>query len=130
MTYLVDSDQVADYLKGREPAVVLLNRLAVDGLATSAITYGEIYEGVQFGHDPAKSEHGFRAFLRGADVLSVTRSIAKRFATPRGTLRRQGQPIGDLDLFIAATALERSLVLVTRNIREFGRVPDLRVHGE
>lgn len=40
MTYLIDTDRVADYLKGRDPAVSLLNSLVEVGLAISIITYG------------------------------------------------------------------------------------------
>jgi predicted nucleic acid-binding protein len=42
MKYLVDTDWVAEYLKGRDPAVRELNALAPEGLAISLITYGEI----------------------------------------------------------------------------------------
>lgn len=45
MKYLVDTDWVAEYLKGRQPAVSTLALLAQEGLAISLITYGEIYEG-------------------------------------------------------------------------------------
>ena len=44
MTYLIDSDLVVDWLKGRSDAQTLLHTLAPDGLAISLITYGEVYE--------------------------------------------------------------------------------------
>lgn len=37
-----------------------------------------------------------------------------------------GTPIGANDLMIAATALAHGAVLITRNVREFERVPNLR----
>ena len=46
MSYLVDSDVLADWLRGRSAAVTLLSELAADGIAISLITYGEIYEGI------------------------------------------------------------------------------------
>ena len=46
MSYLVDTDWVVDYLKGRPDAVELLQSLAPEGLSMSIITYGEIYEGI------------------------------------------------------------------------------------
>ena len=48
MSYLLDSDWVADYLKGKPQAVALLDRLREDGIAISLITYGEIYEGIYY----------------------------------------------------------------------------------
>jgi predicted nucleic acid-binding protein len=38
------------------------------------------------------------------------------------------QQIGDLDLLIAATALEHNLTLLTRNVRDFQHVPGLKLY--
>ncbi len=46
MTHLVDSDYVADYLKGQRNATTFLERLLPEGLAISIITFAEVYEGV------------------------------------------------------------------------------------
>jgi tRNA(fMet)-specific endonuclease VapC len=128
VTALVDSDRVADWLRGRPAAVRLLESLEPDGLAISLVTYGEIYEGIYYGRDPAGSERVFRAFLRAVDVLPLTRPIMRRFARLRGDLRRQGRLIGDPDLLIAATALHHNLTLVTGNRDHFRRVPGLRLY--
>ncbi len=69
MKYLLDSDQVADYLKGRPEATELLSSLAQEGLAMSIMSFGEIYEGIYYGRDPEASEEGFRKFLRGVRIL-------------------------------------------------------------
>ena len=45
MNYLVDTDVVANALKGRAEEVTLLTNLSPQGLAISLITYGEIYDG-------------------------------------------------------------------------------------
>ncbi len=127
MTYLVDTDWVAEYLVNRAPAVTLLERLAPEGLAISVMTYAEIYEGVLYGRDPRRAEAAFRAFLQAVRVLPLTRPVLRRFAGIRGDLRRRGQIIGDPDILIAATALQHDLVLVTRNRRDFERIPDLRL---
>jgi tRNA(fMet)-specific endonuclease VapC len=128
MTYLIDSDWVADYLKGRTPAVHLLDSLFPAGLSISIITFGEIYEGIYYGSNPRDNEAVFRRFLRGVSVLGINRSVARRFARIRGTLRQQGQLIPQPDILIAATAIHHDLTLVTRNIRDFERVPDLILH--
>jgi tRNA(fMet)-specific endonuclease VapC len=128
MTYLVDSDYVADYLKGRAPATTLLDRLFHEGIAVSIVTYAEVYEGIYYGHHRVVSERGWRLFLRTTPVLSITRSIAKQYAYLRGDLARKGQLIDQPDLFIAATAIEHNLTLVTRNLKDFGRIPDLNLY--
>jgi len=51
----------------------------------------------------------------------------RHFARVRSLLRRQGNLIPDLDLLIAATALEHELVLLTRNRRHFERISQLRL---
>lgn len=53
----------------------------------------------------------------------------QRFARLRGDLRRKGQLIGDPDILIAATALHHDLMLVTRNLRDFQRVPGLTLYS-
>ncbi len=88
MSYLVDSDFVADYLKGKQQAVHLLGDLSGQGLAISLITFGEIYEGIYYGRDPRGHEKGFLQFLRLVDILPLNRAIMKRFARLRGELRR------------------------------------------
>jgi tRNA(fMet)-specific endonuclease VapC len=129
MSYLVDSDRVADFLKGKRLAVDLLSRLAGEGLSISIITFGEIYEGIYYGGNPRENERGFLQFLRFVDVLPLNRQTMKRFARIRGELRRSGQLIGDPDLLIAPTGLQRNLILLTRNLSHFRRVPDLKIYS-
>lgn len=50
------------------------------------------------------------------------------FGRTRFELRRRGQGIADLDLLIAATAVHHDLVLLTRNVRHFNRVPRLDIY--
>jgi tRNA(fMet)-specific endonuclease VapC len=128
MTYLVDSDWVAEYLKGRATAVNLLDSFFEEDLAISIITFGEIYEGIYYGTDPQNNELVFRSFLRGVRVLGINRTIARRFALIRGKLRAEGQIIPQPDILIAATALQYDLTLLTRNVRDFERIPDLKLH--
>jgi tRNA(fMet)-specific endonuclease VapC len=127
MTYLVDSDYVADYLKGRAPATTLLDRLFSEGMAVSIVTYAEVYEGIYYGRHRDASKRGLRWFLQTTPVLSINRSIAKQYARIRGELARKGQLIDQPDLFIAATAINHHLTLVTRNLKDFGRIPDLKI---
>jgi tRNA(fMet)-specific endonuclease VapC len=125
--YLVDSDWVADYLKGRPVAGQLLDALFPDGLVISIVTYAEVFEGIYFGRDPSHYEGVFQRFLRGVQVLGVNRRVVQRYARFSGELRSQGLLIPPADLFIAATALQHRLILVTRNRQHFERIPDLRL---
>jgi predicted nucleic acid-binding protein len=44
-------------------------------------------------------------------------------------LRRRGETVETTDLFIAATALVHGLIVATRNVRHFNRVPGLVVEN-
>ena len=45
----------------------------------------------------------------------------------RAYLENKGVPIGPFDTQIAAQGLARNLTVVTNNIREFSRIPGLKV---
>lgn len=63
------------------------------------------------------------------DILALDDSAIDIYATLRTALERAGTPIGPLDTLIAAHALALDLPLVTDNIREFSRVPNLRIEN-
>ena len=127
MTYLVDTDYVADYLKGYQKASDVLTHLVSHGIAISIITFAEVYEGIYFGENRSQHEAGFRTFLATIPVLSISRSVARQFALVRGDLqRRLTHP--DPDLYIAATAIQHHLTLVTRNRKDYDRIANLKLY--
>ncbi len=69
------------------------------------------------------------ARLRAVDipVLEFDHDDARCAGEVRSLLRQAGQPIGAYDVLIAGQALARDLTLVTHNVREFSRVPNLRI---
>ncbi len=91
--YLVDTEIAASYLNGRPDAVALLRNLLSSGIAISVISFGEVFEGIYFGRNPAQHAAVFRRFLHGVRVLDVDWRVARRFARIRGELRRSGQLI-------------------------------------
>lgn len=106
MTYLVDSDGVAEWLLGRQPVGTELTALKRVGISISAITFMELFEGVIGSQDSSRNRRVFRSFLRGARLLVVGRPIAERAALIRLDLRRQKRPVDHraMDILIAATA--------------------------
>lgn len=128
MKYLVDSDYVADYLVAKPHAIELLSSLAKDGITISLVTVGEIYEGIYYGYNPQQGEERFLRFLDSVNILRPTHAIIQQFARIRGDLRCKGQIIGDFDILIAATALRHNLTLVTRNLKDYQRIPQLTLY--
>jgi predicted nucleic acid-binding protein len=128
VSYLVDSDWVIDYLKGKTTAIRLLDALSPEGIGISILTFGEVLEGIFFSRSREADSRDFDRFLEGASIVSLTEMSMRRFADLRGTLRRFGNLIADMDLLIASTALVNDFTLVTRNRRHFDRVPGLDLY--
>jgi tRNA(fMet)-specific endonuclease VapC len=130
MKYLIDSDLIVDWLNAHQPTVSLITPLLPDGIGLSILTYAEIYEGIYGGRDPKAEERAFRTFLRSLTVLPVNRAVARRAARIRRDLRARKLPVAHraLDLFIAATALEHGLVLLTRNQKDYADIPGVSLH--
>ncbi len=130
MKHLIDSDRVAEYLKGIPKTVALMVPLLASGAGISIITYAEVYEGVYHGRNPERQEQAFLDLLRALTVVGIEATVARRFAMVRGDLRRQGQLIPDADIWIGVTVVEYELTLVTGNRRHFERIPGLQIHTE
>jgi tRNA(fMet)-specific endonuclease VapC len=128
MTYIVDADWVINALTGYRNAAPVLTRLAPQGIAVSAVTVAEIYEGVFKSSNPAEHLRLYRGLLQPFRRLPVIDAIAERFAEIRAFLRRRGQTISDFDTLLAATALEHDLTVLTYNLDDFKRIPDLRLY--
>ena len=129
MHFLLDSDVTIDYEAGVPSTRTMVEPLLADGVAISVITFMEVYQGLLRLPDPTLATMGLRQFLEGVDVIPVTQEIAERCAMIRAELQRRGKTVRSraLDLLIAATAIEHGLILVTRNVADYGDVPGLQV---
>lgn len=127
MRYLVDTDWVIHYLNGHPAIVAHLQEFSSEGIAMPVISLAELYEGVFYSRDPRKSEEGLQDFLRGVELLGIDEEITRVFGRERGRLRAEGSIIGDFDLLIGATALQRELTLLTNNRRHFELIEELRI---
>ncbi len=129
MSYLVDSDWIIDALAGIPSAVSALKQHAhQQALAVSIVSFGELFDGAFDLPDPAQHIASYRRFLSGFIVLGLNDPIMELFARHRYRLRREGNIIPDMDLLIAATTLHHDLTLMTRNLRHFSRIPDLKLY--
>ncbi len=127
--YLLDTDWIVDVLNGQELAIQTLIDLVPSGLALSLISYGELYEGAYYSRNPQTALEVLHTFLQGKEILPLTPAIMEEFALIRGRLpKRLRQQIGDMDILIAATALQHDLTLLTRNIKDFQHIPNLQIH--
>jgi tRNA(fMet)-specific endonuclease VapC len=123
--FLLDTDTCIYALK--QHAVVLNNLLAQsrENIALSVISEAELRTGAAKSASAAKTLRLVENFLSPLSILEFTSDDAVAYARVRAKLERAGTPIGPLDTLIAAQAVARRLVLVSNNVREFGRVPGL-----
>jgi tRNA(fMet)-specific endonuclease VapC len=63
------------------------------------------------------------------EILPYGDAVAQHYGKLRVHLEKQGTPIGSLDMLIAAHALSTGCILITNNVKEFERVPNLRINN-
>jgi tRNA(fMet)-specific endonuclease VapC len=101
-------------------------RLRRDVAFVSTVTLFELWFGVVKSTRQADNANRLSDFLPAVELLEFDDGDARGAAHLRLALARAGTPIGGYDLLIAGQALHRDLVVVTANVAEFSRVPDLR----
>jgi tRNA(fMet)-specific endonuclease VapC len=130
LIYLLDTN-ICIYALKRHPPEVLekLRSISRSAVAVSVITVLELRQGAEKSQDPRRAHQKLDFFLSSIRALPFDEEAALVAARIRASLELQGRPIGDLDSLIAAHALAQDLILVTNNLREFQRVPDLRTEN-
>lgn len=100
-------------------------------LCVSSVTYAELCYGVENSAPETREDrwNQLDIFTRLLHVESLDWNAARCYGQLRAKLKAKGTPIGNNDLFIASHALSLGATLVTNNLREFKRVPDLRVEN-
>jgi tRNA(fMet)-specific endonuclease VapC len=125
--YLLDANIASYAIKGNFPRVrERLLRVAMSEVGISAITEAELRFGVARLPGAAKLGLAVEEFLLRVEVLPWDSEAAQHYADLRATLDGQGEPMGNLDLMIAAQALAAGTILVT-NDRVFRRVKGLKI---
>jgi tRNA(fMet)-specific endonuclease VapC len=128
MVLLLDTDVCIHLIRERPPTILeRFDEYAVGDIGISAITLAELEYGVSKSSKPAKNRQALDQFIAPLRVSDFDRAATAAYGKLRATLDRKGQMIGGMDLLIAAHALSLNVRLVTHNVREFARVPGLRV---
>jgi predicted nucleic acid-binding protein len=127
LSYLIDTDWIIHYLNGNSGIVEKIGLLEKEGLAASAISVAELYEGIYYSTNPAGNEKALNDFLSGISTLGIEDEVCKVFGKERGRLRQEKKMIGDFDLLIASTCLHHRLTLMTNNRRHYEVVNGLNI---
>ena len=126
MTHLLDTDVCITVLRGRDRRAQTRLR-EMPGTAVSAITVAELAYGAARSRAPDTNRAEVRGLTAALRVIELDVEAAWHAGQIRADLAQRGIPIGGYDVLIAGVARSRDLTLVTGNVREFRRVPDLRV---
>lgn len=97
----------------------------LDSLFLSVVSFGELRKGITI-LAPGKRRTQLEIWLENdlvelfvGRILPITKIVAERWGVLEGQRQLKGRPIGVADAQIAATALEHSLTVVTRNVKDF-----------
>jgi tRNA(fMet)-specific endonuclease VapC len=124
---MLDTNVLSELLK--QPAGPVAQRLAglgADDACTSIVVACEARFGA-LRKGSAVLTQRVEQLLAALRVLPFDEPADAHYADIRATLERAGTPIGGNDLLIGAHARSLGLTLVTHNLREFERVPGLRL---
>ena len=124
MLHMLDTDIASYIIKARSPEIqAKLSSIEPSMVCISAITRAELLYGLKRLPPDHRLHIGVRQFLKIVRVLSWDSEAADFYAEIRRQLAISGQPIGELDMMIAAHSLAAAAILVTNNIRHYARIP-------
>ncbi|BDI05661.1 type II toxin-antitoxin system VapC family toxin [Sphaerotilus microaerophilus] len=125
--YMLDTNALYELVRNPHgPLAQKLNTLEPDTVCTSIVAACELRFGAERKASAPLTQR-VDQLLRALTVLPLDTPADEHYADIRATLECSGIPGGNHDLFIAAHARSRGMTLLTRNLREFQRVPGLTV---
>ena len=130
MRYMLDTNICIYIIKNKPKKVIMeLKRHKPSEICVSAITYAELTYGVEKSMAVEKNRLALALLFSNIEVLDFDTKAAIHYGKIRTYLEKQGTPIGSLDMMIAAHAMSLGYTVVTNNIKEFERVPDLKLEN-
>lgn len=128
--YLLDSDILIYFLKGKQEVVEKISHIPMDNLYISRINYTELMYGA---YNSARIEQNLKIiepFLDNFKVLEFEKNASLIFAKEKARLKKSGKIIADMDLMIASIAIENECILITNNLKHFERVQNLQIERD
>lgn len=128
--YMLDTD-ICIYVLKKHSDKLRHKFKATKNICISSVTYGELCFGIENGDNSMREARWkeLDLFTQRLFIEPWDENAAKHYGSIRSLLKKQGTPIGNNDLLIAAHARSLNSVMVTNNVREFQRVPDLTIEN-
>ena len=132
MQFMLDTNILVYVLNARpkhESVLERFDREDPQDMVVSSITLAELRYGIEKSRYRDDNRTALQRVLRALNVVPFETKAAEIYGTLRARLEAAGKPVGPLDTLIAAHSLALDLTLVSSNLREFSRVPGLRVES-
>jgi tRNA(fMet)-specific endonuclease VapC len=128
----LDTSFLVDLLRensrgGAGPATALLDRLADDQLRVGVHVLCELLTGAEMAKRPSVERTRIHDLCAGMEIVYPDQRFPLVYGKTLAALERARQRIPTMDLLIATAALVDESPLVTRNARDFSRVPGLEL---
>lgn len=127
--FLLDTNAWIALLKNHAGVIAGVRRVGLDTLYLCSPVWSELWFGACKSERITENQSRIREMVLHVPSLPFDDRAAEHCGEIRALLARAGQPIGPYDLQIAAIARAADLCVVTRNISEFSRVPNLVVEN-
>jgi tRNA(fMet)-specific endonuclease VapC len=130
MRYLLDTN-ICIYIIRKQPLQVLqkIQTFHPSEIGISSITLSELEYGIEKSAFQQKNRLALMQFLCPFNIVPYEDTASRIYGKIRAVLESQGNPIGAMDLLIAAQAIALDIVLITNNEKEFRKVPDLKIEN-
>ncbi len=128
MKYILDTN-ICIYIINEKPDKVLrkFELYPVYEFGISSITHAELQYGVEKSKNKNINQAALDEFLLPLTILPFHgKRLVTCYGEIRASLESKGQTIGPLDMLIAAHALSLDLIIISNNIKEFSRIPNLK----
>ena len=129
LTYMLDTNICIYVMKTYPPAVREKFNALAEQLCISSITLGELHYGAEKSTRRVENLTAVEHFVARLEVLSCGDKAAAHYGQVRAELERAGTPCGPHDMQIGAHARSEGLIVVTNNMKEFIRMPGVRVEN-
>lgn len=126
---MLDTNIVIYTIKNRPAQVRELFQQHDGQMCISSVTLGELIYGAERSEQVDRNLKDIEGLKARLDVAAFDEHAAEHFGQLRAELYKIGKPIGPYDMLIAAHARAKGLTLVSNNIKEFERVPGLRLEN-
>lgn len=127
--YLLDTNIISDLM--RHPSGPVFKKISEAGetsVCTSILVVCELRFGIRK-RQSQSLEQRLEDILARLPIIPFSSPVEHHYAEIRAHLEEIGTPIGPNDMLIAAQARSLNLTVVTANIKEFSRVPTLKVEN-